>query len=357
VTAAGETTDAAAGPRVTAEAPPDWDARAVHVQGGHVYQSTAWAAYRATHGRDPHFVDLPDGGAALVLVRRSRGLPGVEASVRRGPAHGGLAPDRLAARASALVAWARGVGARDLFLDPEHDADPAYEAAMDAAGLAVAPELEPSIHVMRLDLAGATEASLREGLSKATRQRIRAAESNVTVREDAAGERLDGVAALLRERADVLGIGLQEGTGYLRGWRALMAAGLARLLVAEHEGDLIGGLFIHLHGGIHATAYSADRADRRRDLPGAMHLVRWTAIRDALAAGAAAIELGGVDLPGHREPPTPGEPTWGLYEHKRSFGARWVERSPARRIVLRPWPERIARVRRAAVDGLRRVGR
>jgi lipid II:glycine glycyltransferase (peptidoglycan interpeptide bridge formation enzyme) len=221
----------------------------------------------------------------------------------------------------------------------------------------VAPELEPSIHVMRLDLAGASEASLWEGLSKSTRQRIRTAETTVTVREDTAGERLEGVAAVLRERADVLGIGLQEGTGYLRGWRALMEAGLARLLVAEHDGDLIGGLFIHVHGGIHATAYSADRADRRRDLPGAMHLVRWTAIRDALAAGAAAIELGGVDLPGHREPPRQGDPTWGLYEHKRSFGARWVERSPARRIVLRPWPERLARVRRAAVDVLRRVGR
>jgi hypothetical protein len=276
--------------------------------------------------------------------------------VRRGPAHGGFEAARQGERAATLAAWARGIGARDLFLDPEHDADPAYEAAMDAAGFSVAPELEPSIHVMRLDLAGSTPDSLWEGLSKSTRQRIRAAESTVTVREDAAGARLEDVAALLRERADVLGIGLQEGTAYLRGWRVLIDAGLARLLVAEHDGDLIGGLFIHVHGGIHATAYSADRADRRRDLPGAMHLVRWTAIRDALDAAASAIELGGVDLPGHREPPERGDPTWGLYEHKRSFGARWVERSRARRIVLRPWPERLARVRRVAVDVLRRVG-
>jgi hypothetical protein len=165
------------------------------------------------------------------------------------------------------------------------------------------------------------------------------------------------MAVLLRERADVLGIGLQEGQGYLRGWRVLLDAGLARLLVAEHEGDLVGGLFIHLHGGIHATAYSADRVERRRYLPGAMHLVRWTAIGDALSAGARAIELGGVDLPGHREPPTPADPTWGLYEHKRSFGARWVERSPARRIVLRPWADRAAAGRRAVIDAARRLRR
>jgi lipid II:glycine glycyltransferase (peptidoglycan interpeptide bridge formation enzyme) len=88
-----------------------------------------------------------------------------------------------------------------------------------------------------------------------------------------------------------------------------------------------------------------------------MHLVRWRAIRDALAEGCHAIELGGVDLPGHREPPSLGEPTWGLYEHKRGFGARWLERAPPRRIVLRPGAERWARARRRVVDGLRRVRR
>jgi lipid II:glycine glycyltransferase (peptidoglycan interpeptide bridge formation enzyme) len=340
-----------------ATAPTGWDDRAVRRPGGHVYQSATWAAYRATQGREPRFIELEDGGVALAFLRRSPGLPGVEALIRRGPAHDDLPSARLAARAAALAAWARTIDARELFLDPERDADPAYEAAMDAAGFEVADELEPSIHVMRLDLEGATEASLWDGLSKSTKQRIRSAETAIAVREDRDGRRFEDVATLLRERAGVLGIGLQEGTAYLRGWRVLVDAGLARLLVAEHGGDLVGGLFIHLHGGIHATAYSADRAERRRDLPGAMHLVRWTAIRDALAAGATAIELGGVDLPGHREMPRPGDPTWGLYEHKRSFGATWVERSPARRIVLRPWADRLARIRRTALDAGRRVRR
>jgi lipid II:glycine glycyltransferase (peptidoglycan interpeptide bridge formation enzyme) len=357
---ASEATPAAGGiPSVSVAtvAPPDWDVRAVHRSGGHVYQSAAWASYRATQGRDPRFVELGDGGVALVLLRRSPGLPGVEALVRRGPAHDDLPAARLAQRVASLGRWARSIGARDLFLDPEHDADPAYEAAMEAIGSRVADELDPSLHVMRLDLVGATRESLWEGLSKSTRQRIRSAESTVRVREDRAGDRFDGMAALLRERADVLGIALQEGHGYLRGWRVLVDAGLARLLVAEHEDELVGGLFIHVHGGIHATAYSADRADRRRDLPGAMHLLRWRAIRDALDQGARAIELGGVDLPGHREPPSPGDPTWGLYEHKRSFGAHWVERAPARRLVLRPWAVRLARLRRRALDAARRVRR
>jgi len=88
-----------------------------------------------------------------------------------------------------------------------------------------------------------------------------------------------------------------------------------------------------------------------------MHLVRWRAIQAALQDGAPAIELGGVDLPGHREPPRKGEPNRGLYEHKRGFGAVWVTRSPARRIVLRPWVVRLATLRRRGVDALRGMRR
>jgi hypothetical protein len=346
-------TDEASGP------PADWDARAVHVPGGHVMQSAAWGEYRRAAGVEPRYLTLSDGRVALVSLRRSPLLPGMEAAIRRGPPHAGDPAGGLARRAGALAAWAREVGARDLFLDPALDHDPAWESAMDAAGFGHAEEREPSIHVMRLDLPPGLDADAAwSRLAKSTRQRIRAAEAaGTTVREDAGGERLEAFASLLRERADSLGIPLQAGTDYLRGWRVLLAEGLARFLVAEHGGDLVGGLVIHRHGGIHATAYSADAVERRHDLPGTMHLVRWVAIRDALAAGVAAIELGGVDLPGHRERPRPGDPNHGLYEHKRAFGATWVERSPARRIVLRPWVDRLARLRRRAIDAARRVGR
>ena len=158
--------------------------------------------------------------------------------------------------------------------------------------------------------------------------------------EDDDGERLDQFAVLMQERAEVVGMQLQEGTDYLRGWRALMAAGLARLLVADHDGELVGGLFLFRQGGIWATAYSADEAARRRDLPGTMHLVRGHGHRGGARRG----------LPGHRarrcgpaRPPGAtgaGDPNRGLYEHKRGFGAQWVEREPARRIVLRPGAER-----------------
>ncbi len=173
------------------------------------------------------------------------------------------------------------------------------------------------------------------------------------MRHDATGERMEEFGALLVERADDLGIAMRPELGYLAAWRRLLAVGQARLLLAEHDEDLLGGLLLYLQGGLHSTAYSADRAASRRQFPGTMHLVRWTVIREALAAGVPAVELGGVDLPGHRDPPSRDQPNHGLFEHKRSFGAEWVVRTPARRIVLRPWADRLASTRRAVLSQAR----
>jgi lipid II:glycine glycyltransferase (peptidoglycan interpeptide bridge formation enzyme) len=326
------------------DAPAGWDERAVRGPGGHVMQGTAWAAHRRAQGADPRFVTFDDGGVALAVLRRQPLVPGMTVSVRRGPPHAGDPPVAVAARAVALAKALRSEGARDLFLDPELDASEDYERAMDAAGFGVAAEVQPSIHVMRLTLPpGATTDAIWSGISKSTRQRIRAAErAGTRVRWDTSGERLETFADLLVDRADALGVAMRPELGYLAAWRLLLAAGQARLLVAEHDAAMVGGLLLFLQGGIHATAYSADRADLRDELPGTMHLVRWHAICDALAERVPAIELGGVDLPGRREPPSPGDPNHGLYQHKASFGATWVMRTRARRIVLRPWANRVA---------------
>jgi lipid II:glycine glycyltransferase (peptidoglycan interpeptide bridge formation enzyme) len=331
-----------------------WDERAVHVPGGHVMQSATWARYRAGQGVEPRFLTFEDGAVALVTLQRNPLMPGRAAVVRRGPAHRDEPAASAVERARALAGWARSQGARDLFLDPERDHDDAYERGMDEAAFQVTEGFEPSIHVMRLELASDDADALLGRFSKSTRQRIRAAErAGTTITDDIAGAGLEPFVVLMRERADALGIPLQRGSHYLLGWRALLEAGLARLLLAEHAGELVGGLFLFRHGGIHATAYSADRASTRRELPGTMHLLRWAAIRDAARDGAAAIELGGVDLPGHREEPGPEDPTWGLYEHKRGFGARWIARAPPRRIVLRPGADRVARGRRRLVEAVR----
>jgi hypothetical protein len=75
-----------------------------------------------------------------------------------------------------------------------------------------------------------------------------------------------------------------------------------------------------------------------------MHLLRWNFLRSALAAGAPFADLGGVDVAGARRIPQPGEPTYGLYEHKHSLGAVWTESAAAHEIVLRPFWQAVAGV-------------
>jgi len=311
-------------------------------------QGTCWAAHRRAQGARPMFVTFTDGRAALVVARRQRGLGGLSAACRKGPIHAGDPPEAIADRAAALAAMLRTEHATDLFVDPEIDQSASYATAMARAGFEATDEAQPSIHVMRLALpAGCSAAEMFATLGKTTRQRVHAAEkAGIRVRVDENGDRLGDFAALLGERGRDLGFHLGAEFGSMDFTGLLIRAGQARLYVAEHEDELVGGLVVHLHGGIYSTAHSADQVDLRHTYPGTMHLARWTIIRDALAAGAPWIDLGGVDLPGHREPPTTGEPNYGLYEHKRGFGAVWAAREPARRIVLRPWTDRAARLGR-----------
>jgi lipid II:glycine glycyltransferase (peptidoglycan interpeptide bridge formation enzyme) len=67
-----------------------------------------------------------------------------------------------------------------------------------------------------------------------------------------------------------------------------------------------------------------------------MHLLRWRAIQLAIREGRDEMDLGGVDTGPAHQLPAEGQPLHGLYEHKRGFGAVWVEMAGAHERVIRP---------------------
>ena len=67
------------------------------------------------------------------------------------------------------------------------------------------------------------------------------------------------------------------------------------------------------------------------------------AIQLALRERRVEMDLGGADVPGARRRPEKGEPMYGLYEHKRGFGAEWIEQVGAHERVIRPWRYRLGR--------------
>ena len=324
------------------EAPAGWDARTVSVPGGHVLQGRAWAEHRRRQGWQPWFLSFADGRAALLLSRPQPPLPGLLAYVPRGPVSHGDRPEQVALRAAGIAEWCRGDGGTIVAVDPELQADDGYERALAEHGFRPTEEIQPSRHrlVLSFPPVGTADAEeqLWRGVSKGTRQRIRAAEgAGLSVAEDAEGRHLEDLGTLMDATADRRGFHFRAESGFVDWWRRVLGAGQARFFIVRHDDLLIGGLLAYLQGGHFATAFSADRADLRDRFPGAMHLLRWTVIHQALGAGAPAIDLGGVDVRGARGRPSEGDPSWGMYQHKASFGAEWVESAGAHERVLRPW--------------------
>lgn len=353
-----------------------WDRHAVESAGGHVYQSRAWAAHRATLGWIPLFVVLDETHRALVLTRPFPWVGGASAYVPRGPVADPATESgtSIAARTIELSEWLAANGIDVVATDAEiPDSVEGACATLTAAGFRSIPEIQPSRHRVSLSLARDTDdAAVRAGVTKSTRQRIDAAERSgiVVRRHDTAGwsgnhplfdppdRDLDAVlgefATLLEGTGERLGFRFGPRQDFIDWWRAAHAAGHLVYLEAGDDGRHLGGLILYRHGDRLSTVHSADGVGVRDSHPGVMHLLRWRAIQLAIREARTELDLGGVDIgPLHREP-VKGDPMAGLYEHKRSFGASWVAMIGAQERIIRPRRYAVGRLATRVARTLRR---
>ena len=334
-----------------------WDDLVVTPGGGHVYQSLAWARHRAASGWTAHHLVADDGSAVLTLERRWPIVGGGSAYLPRGPIPAGDAA-AMTRRLESFTGWLADNGMDVVATDAEVPSATGFGDLIRRAGFHQIEEIQPSRHRLALPLGqGRDEAGVFAAVARTTRQRIRAAEGAGTavIRHDravAAGEGPgDGFARPAEDAASALSrfydLLLETGerrhfafgprAGFVGWWEAALAARLLILLEARSAtGAPLAGLILYRHGGRLTTVHSGDHAATRREHPGSLHLLRWRAIQLAIREGCAELDLGGVDLPGARRPPVSGEPLYGLYEHKRSFGAEWVELTGAHERVIRP---------------------
>lgn len=352
----------------------DWDALTVDAPGGHVYQSLAWAQHRRASGWSPQFLITDDGGRVLALTRRWRMVPGGSGYVPRGPAGAGAEAkatdaDALAAR---QVAVAEALARNDIDVvaaDPEVPAaERAFRDAIVAAGFRPIEEIQPSRHRVSLPLGpGADEEAVLADVAKSTRQRIRAAERDgvQVVRHDVRAT-ADGLAGrvgegfetpaepalaaldrfydLLLETGERRHFTFGPRERFVAWWHSAQAAGHLVYLEARRPGaaraagsdESLAGLILYRHGGRLSTVHSGDHTTTRTEYPGALHLLRWRAIQLAIREGCGEMDLGGVDVAGSRGEPQDGDPLYGLYQHKRAFGGRWMELTGAHERVFDP---------------------
>jgi lipid II:glycine glycyltransferase (peptidoglycan interpeptide bridge formation enzyme) len=369
----GRVTSGREGPVTFREATADelasWDDLTVTPPGGHVLQSMAWAEHRATKGWQPRFLVGDDGSGVLALTRSWPIVGGASAYIPRGPAPTGSL-EQAVARLDGTTRWLAGQGIDVVASDAEVQAN-GYAAAIASIGFKPIEEIQPSRHRLSVPLGpGSSEETVLQNVSKSTRQRIRKAETEglsivghglvghglvgdrpgegaapsdveIAAPTDPVATALERFHDLAEQTADRRHFVLGSRASFLD-WttRAAAAGHLVLLLALDEAGgeDVpVAGLLIYRHGGRLSTALSGDRPDARERHPGAFHLLRWRAIQLAIREDASEMDLGGVDVAGARHEPKEGEPMHGLYQHKRSYGAEWVELPGAHERVIRPW--------------------
>jgi lipid II:glycine glycyltransferase (peptidoglycan interpeptide bridge formation enzyme) len=352
----------------------DWDTQVVEGPHGNVHQSRAWAAYRAAFGWRPRFLVADDGARILALTRAWPLVGSDGAYLSRGPLP---APDpgTTLLRLEAVAGWLAERGAAVVASDSEVPADTGYPELLAAAGFQRIEELQPSRHRLSVDLTGVTgPADLLPSFSATTRNLIRAAERSdlQVVRHGslsgstADGSRVEGSTAdgwmatgstadLLAElgvlygsmqaTAERRGFGLASRPRFLDWSRRAFADGhLVYIGAHDSAGELVAGATFYRHGRRWTYSHAADEPRFRKAYPGAVRLVVWEAIKGALAEGREEMDLGGVDVPGARRRPEPGEPAHGMLTFKESFGARWIELSGAHERVFSPTRYAIGRI-------------
>ena len=324
-----------------------WDRRAVAARGGDMHQGAAFAADRSRRSITTIALDA-DGTPLLVCLRRLPLIGLSVASISRGPAvptdaqtDETLLIPRLLQR---VGAWLRKeAGVIELRVDPWLPASDAIEAEWRRAGFAPCEESFFSKNAMWIRAtarAGATEGEVFSLLGSSKRNQVNAARRSeikiVRLPREGSASALEEAAELVNETASRREFAKIDREQTLLTWADLMSAGQMEVWLArDADGSAIAVETAIRHGERLTSHHAGSRTDGRPTSAGVGALLKWTLIETARQEGRIA-DLGGADVVGHRQVPQPGDKMYGLYDHKRSFGAEWVEMSGAHRIVLDP---------------------
>lgn len=310
----------------------EWDRLLLSFPRPHILQSSEWGEVKRATGWAPRQLLLEEGGrayaAALLLRRKVPFLGAPVLYVPKGPLLAEDGPACLEAALALLEEEARRERAIFVKIDPDI-------AAEDAVALEVLRrrgwrrgEDVQFRNTILVDLR-ADEATLLGRMKPKTRYNIRLAERRgVRVREGTMAD-LEAFYELYRETGRRDGFLTRPYPYYRQVWQTFLEAGWGHLFLAEHEGDLLAGLFLLHFGPVAWYMYGASADHKREHMPN--HLLQWEAMRWARAAGCTTYDLWGAP-----DRLRPDDPLWGVYRFKAGFGGRFASRIGAYDFVVRP---------------------
>lgn len=318
---------------------------------GHILQSWEWGEIKARSGWEPVRLALSDEtglvAAAQALVRSLPYGVGRLAYVPKGPVLDYADARLLSETLSALRLLSVQRGVISLKIEPEVVEPSPVPSALEQAGLVPASPVQMRSTIW-VDLTAPEEEILARQKQK-TRYNTRLAErKGVQVRAGAASDIADWYR-MYRVTAERDGFSIHPEEYYRTVLEELQPPGMAELLLAEHEGDLLAGIIVFSFGPEAQYMYGASSNEKRNLM--APYLLQWRGMQWAKARGARIYDLWGI--PDRLEE---SEDLWGVYRHKRGYGGDMVRyigafdmvRAPLQHLALervaRPLFKRVARL-------------
>ncbi|HZO71590.1 MAG TPA: peptidoglycan bridge formation glycyltransferase FemA/FemB family protein [Ktedonobacteraceae bacterium] len=304
-----------------------WDDFVAGHANGHLLQCWDWGELKAAAGWQPIRLALWDEhahrmvAAAQILRRSAPLLPlwaGHLAYIPKGPVIDWPQTPICEAFFTQLHALLRRQGAIALRLEPGPEADTSEGVlAMEYLGACRARRtlaIQP-LRTIVLDLAPDEETLLAQ-MKEKWRYNIRlAARKGVTVRDAASIDDLRLWYDLLQVTSQRDQFGVHTFDYYRRAWELFVSTGKARLLLAEHEGRLLAGIFVALFARQGIYLYGASSNEQRQLMPN--YLLQWEAIRWSRQQGARLYDFWGIP-----DTDAEDEAMAGVYRFKRGWGGR-----------------------------------
>jgi len=313
-----------------------WDSQVARSPWGHFLQSWRWGLFKEEGGWQAERFSIAGDAKAQVLWRHTP--LGQWGYIPRGPA-ADLAGPACAELWKAIHQAARARGAAFLRVEPNTpDADPIIAQGFRAG----VPCLQPQASLI-IDLQpGMSAAGAR--MKPKTRYNIGLARRRGVVVRRGGSDDLPQFFALLRATA-------QRDRFYIRPfayYRQFLEAFAdhAVLLLAEHDGLLLGGIVVVAFGAEATYLYGASSNERRNLM--APYLLQWEGMAWAVARGCQRYDLWGIPPESISEQgeveATDGPPIgeagrgdmWGVYRFKRGFGGEAVRYAGAFDYVYAP---------------------
>ncbi len=297
--------------------------------GGHLLQSWQWGDLKAQTGWSPLRLALIEQhsqhmiATAQILRRGAPHFPlrlGHLAYLPRGPVLDWSQPALCSAFFTLLDAHLSRRGAIALRLEPDVDAESesGIRIAQQLHTLALQPTIPTQpVRSIILDLTP-DETTLLAQLKEKWRYNVRlATRKGVTVRLATTRDDVRSWYTLLQTTSVRDHFGIHTLDYYLHAWN-ILAPQHGRLLLAEHEGQLLAGIFVSLYARQAIYLYGASSNEQRQLMPN--YLLQWEAIRWAKSAGANSYDFWGIPATDHTD-----EAMAGVYRFKSGWGGRVIQ--------------------------------